>query len=106
PDGAVVTFDPPTAADIVDGAVGVICNPTSGSGFALGANTVTCTATDAHGNMATSSFKIIVRDTTPPVIAVPTEITAEATGPDGAAVTFAAGAVDKVAGAVVATCDP
>jgi hypothetical protein len=46
----------------------VFCIPPSGSFFPLGTNTVTCTATDAQGNMASCSFLVIVNggDTTPP----------------------------------------
>ena len=49
--GAVVTHAA-TATDIVDGAVTPVCKPASGSTFALGSTSVTCTATDAHGNQS------------------------------------------------------
>jgi hypothetical protein len=58
--GAVVTYSA-TATDIVDGAVTPACTPVSGSTFALGSNTVTCTATDAHHNTATGSFLVQVQ---------------------------------------------
>src|SRR5207302_1887544 len=67
---------------------------------------VTCMATDAHGNSAMATFTVTVQDTTPPVITVPDPIVAEATGPDGAKVTFSVGALDKVDGAVTVTCTP
>src|SRR4030095_2512739 len=35
-----------------------VCSPASGSVFALGTTTVTCTATDAAGNLATCSFTV------------------------------------------------
>ena len=38
----------------------------SGATFPLGTTTVTCTATDAHGNTATGSLTVTVHDTTPP----------------------------------------
>jgi hypothetical protein len=60
--GAVVTYSTPSASDIVDGAVTVTCVKASGSTFALGTNTVVCTATDAVGNSASTSFTILVRD--------------------------------------------
>src|SRR5262249_56782310 len=50
--GAAATWTPPTATDIVDGAVDVLCAPLSGTTFAVGTTTVTCTATDAHSNSA------------------------------------------------------
>ena len=49
-------------------AAPVTCTPPSGSAFAIGTNTVRCTARDASGNTATGSFKVIVQDTQPPVI--------------------------------------
>jgi hypothetical protein len=59
--GAVVTFVAPTATDSVDGAAVVpVCTPASGSTFALGLTTVTCTATDVHGNVASASFTVKV----------------------------------------------
>jgi HYR domain len=45
-------------------------------------------------------------DTTPPVVTVPDDIIAEATGPDGAVVTFNATAEDAVDGSVAVTCTP
>lgn len=88
--GAVVTYTSPTATDSVDGDVAVSCVPASGSTFALGDTTVVCTAVDAHGNSATSSFVVHVLDTTPPVFTstTPSDMTLEATGPTGAVATF------------------
>jgi hypothetical protein len=67
PNGAEVSFTA-TANDIVDGSITPTCTPASGSTFPLGDTTVTCTATDAAGNTATSTFKVTVSDATPPVI--------------------------------------
>ena len=61
PTGAVVTYAA-TASDAVDGAFAPECSPASGSLFAIGTTTVSCTATDAHGNLsATQSFSVRVR---------------------------------------------
>jgi hypothetical protein len=49
-----------SAEDLVDGAVTPSCSPASGSTFAPGTTTVTCTATDAHGNTATGTFTVTV----------------------------------------------
>lgn len=54
-------------------AVTVVATPASGSAFPVGTTIVQVTATDAAGNVATGSFKVIVRrggggDTEPPVI--------------------------------------
>ena len=69
--GVVVNYDLPTATDLVDGSVSVLCLPLSGSTFPLGITTVTCTATDAASNIATPSvFTITVQDKTAPVITI------------------------------------
>src|SRR5205823_5675031 len=65
--GAVVTYSA-TATDSVDGALAVSCTPASGSTFALGATTVSCSASDRSNNTGTASFTVTVRDTTPPTI--------------------------------------
>jgi hypothetical protein len=57
--GAVVNFAPPTASDNCPG-VTTACTPASGSVFPLGKTTVTCTATDASGNVASCSFQVTV----------------------------------------------
>jgi len=61
PSCAVVTYPAPVVSDNCPG-VGVVCNPASGSCFPAGVTTVTCTATDASGNMATCSFMLTVFD--------------------------------------------
>jgi hypothetical protein len=60
PAGATVTFVT-SAIDNVDGAVAVNCSPASGSTFAVGPTTVTCSATDAAGNIAIATFLVTVR---------------------------------------------
>jgi hypothetical protein len=58
--GAKVTFSA-SATDLVDGAVTpVTCSPASGSQFGFGTTQVTCSATDAHGNTGSSSFRVTV----------------------------------------------
>ena len=110
PGGTAVSFPGKcTASDLVDGAVSVNCLPVSGGTFAIATTAVTCTATDAHGNGGHDFFDVTVRDTTPPVVTCGADQTAEATGPSGAAVTYASsqcGAVDLVSGTVPATCVP
>jgi len=104
--GAVVGYTAPTANDAVDGPVAVICSPASGATLSLGAHVVTCTATDGHGNVASSSFTITVRDTTAPAVTVPANITASAANASGATVSYSASASDNVDGSVAATCSP
>lgn len=105
-DGAVVEYSGQSAVDLVDGPVPVSCEPESGSRFDLGENTVTCQAADSRGNSATKTFTITVKDTTGPVLALPGNITAEATGPNGAVVTFTASASDNVDGELTPACSP
>lgn len=96
PSGAAVTYSA-TATDLVDGSVAVSCSPPSGSTFALGASTVTCSASDSQNNSVSATFDIEV------VPGIAEDITAEATGPDGAVVTFTPG-VDG--GGQPITCSP
>ena len=65
--GALVIFTN-IAADLVDPDPAVECEPSSGSTFPLGATTVSCTATDASGNVSGDHFLVTVEDTTPPTI--------------------------------------
>jgi hypothetical protein len=103
--GAVVTFSA-SATDNFDGSVPTSCSPNSGSTFGLGTTTVTCTATDSSGNTGSASFGVTVQDTTPPTVGVPAPISAEATGPSGAVVTFSASASDLVSGSLAPSCSP
>ena len=100
PAGAVVSFAA-TANDDVDGPVSVLADPASGSTFPLGTTVVDLGAADSAGNIATASFNVTVKDTTPPVITAPADVTAEATSAAGATVTYALpGAEDIVSGNV------
>jgi hypothetical protein len=58
--GAAVTWSGPSADDVADASPSVGCSPASGSTFPVGTTTVTCTATDASGNHASSSFSVSV----------------------------------------------
>jgi X-Pro dipeptidyl-peptidase len=64
PTGTTVTYTPPTATDTQDAAPVVTCSKASGSKFAVGTTTVTCSAADANGNAAaeTRSFTVTVVD--------------------------------------------
>ncbi|MEK6374064.1 MAG: HYR domain-containing protein [Acidobacteriota bacterium] len=82
----------------------IACSPLSGSVFPLGTTTVGCSATNDAGT-TTGSFTVTVVDTTPPALTVPGNMTKEATGPSGAAVTFTATATDLGAN-VTPVCTP
>jgi hypothetical protein len=105
PAGAVVSFAA-SALDDKDGPIEVTVTPPSGSLFPLGETMVEATAVDFARNRATETFRVTVEDTTPPAIAVPADIVAEATGPQGAAVAFQATAQDLVSGTVAVTLAP
>src|SRR3954469_2795685 len=56
PAGAVVDYGNPAVVEAVDPAPVFGCAPASGSVFAVGSTTVTCTAQDATGNQSSMSF--------------------------------------------------
>ncbi|MEA2165885.1 MAG: hypothetical protein QOK37_4012 [Thermoanaerobaculia bacterium] len=88
----VVTFTV-TATDVLDGPVTVHCSPASGSTFDVGTTTVDCIAYDSQANAGFGSFNVTVSNG--PVLTLPANITAEATGPSGAAVSFTVTATDN-----------
>ncbi len=82
PAGAAVTWQC-TATDDQGGNVTIVCTPSSGGVLPLGQTTVTCTATDGAGNQAAGTFTITVRDSVPPTLIGPPDITVEEGGPSG-----------------------
>jgi hypothetical protein len=106
--GAVVPYTDPTASDVVDGPLTPTCAPASESIFAIGETTVTCSATDSHGNTGSATFKVTVRDTTAPTISgVPADITREASGASGITVSYTnPTATDAVDGPRPVSCAP
>jgi hypothetical protein len=84
PGGSVVNYVNPTATDTIDGPIAAVgCAPASGSVFPLGQTTVTCSATDAHGNTGTAAFQITIADTVPPTLIVPAARSVYATSAEG-----------------------
>jgi hypothetical protein len=65
PNGAVIDY-PAKATDDLDGTLVPVCEPPSGSTFAIGDTKVTCTATDSGGNVGQDSATMRVVDTTAP----------------------------------------
>lgn len=104
-----VTYEA-AARDICSGSnVTIICNPPSGSIFAVGTTTVLCCATDASGNSNCCSFTVTVRDAEPPHIACPPNILvgADHGQTSRSNVTFSASATDLCAGTnVTIACHP
>ena len=83
PGGSVVNYTPPTATDAVDGPALVTCTPPPGSQFPLGTTTVSCSASDSHGNSSGVTFSLNVVDTVPPTLFVPDSSTAVAENSEG-----------------------
>jgi hypothetical protein len=105
---ATVDFTAPTAIDAVYGPITpvLVSSPTegldNGSSFPIGVTTLTYTATDAVGNVATASFTVTVSDSEAPVVTVPENIAVNAAaGSDTAIVDFTAPtAIDAVDGPI------
>lgn len=114
PGGTTVTFTAPTATDLVDGAVAVTCDHLSGAVYPVGVTTVVCSAADASGNGASTSFTITVTKVgIPPVIGkVPgtdaqNQLIKHATSTLGAVVSYIKPtATDANGAAVPVTCTP
>lgn len=101
--GAVVTYTA-SALDAKDGTVSVTCTPASGSTFAIGTTTVTCTAQDLTGNLATSTFTVTVTAGAP-AVTVPSNIVVVSTGATNT-ITFTVSAQSPWGGNVDVTCTP
>ncbi len=97
-----------TDPDNTENELTIKCAPASGSTFALGETTVSCSAEDPAANVTHGSFTVTVKDTSPPAIEkVPASITASATSGSGAIVTYMMPtASDNVDGADPVTCLP
>ncbi len=95
--GAVATYSSPSVSDILDPSPTVVCSPGSGSLFPLGETIVSCTATDSAGNTSSGTFSVVVIDTTPPDMTCPGSQAIEATGPNGAVVTYSQPTVVDIA---------
>jgi uncharacterized repeat protein (TIGR03803 family) len=84
----------------------IVSNPPSGSAFPLGTTTVTSTATDDSGNSRTCMFTVTVRDTTPPDINCPGDVTRSAEpGSCSALVSYTVTSSDNCSNASV-VCSP
>jgi hypothetical protein len=105
-----VVFDIPAPPDVngVSEPVVVACTPSSGSSFPVGTTHVSCTATDARGNVSSAGFDVIVTltDDQPPTFTnIPPNSTTEATGPSGAAVSWTIAATDNLDPNPTIVCD-
>jgi hypothetical protein len=71
---AVVNYPAATATDNCPGVSAVTCVPASGTTFAKGTTTVTCSATDAGNLTGNCSFTVTVVDTQLPTLTCPSNI--------------------------------
>lgn len=105
--GPLTFVDPgtATATDAV-GPVTITSDAPADNLYPVGVRTIEWKATDAYTNSSIATSTVTVTDTTPPTVTASGDLVAEATGPSGAAVSFAAAtATDLVDGSVAATCD-
>ncbi|MEW5851037.1 MAG: Calx-beta domain-containing protein [Myxococcota bacterium] len=106
PSGATVAFAV-TAWDVVDGNITPSCTHSSNALFGLGTTTVSCSATDGHGNTVSRSFTVTVRDTRAPIIRINlTTKTLRATSPAGKVVTYTVTVSDAVTPSPTVSCSP
>jgi uncharacterized repeat protein (TIGR01451 family) len=86
------------------------CGPGTGASVtvscAIGAHTLTFTADDGRGGVVTDTVAVTVRDTTPPTLALPADITTLPTSAAGVVVNYTATAADIISGPVVPACSP
>ena len=87
--GAAVSYTV-SATDVVSGPIVPSCSPASGATFAIGGTAVTCTATDAAGNVSTRLFLVSVASDM--ALRLPGNLTVPATSPAGAVVAYSASA--------------
>jgi hypothetical protein len=96
PEVLVVEAGSESGAELTFDSGGASCNYASGAVLPVGTTTVTCTV-----GGATDSFTVVVTDTRPPVLTLPSNLTTASH-----TVTFAASALDNIDGPIVPVCEP
>jgi hypothetical protein len=84
----------------------VTCTPASGAAFKVGTTVVMCTAKDTAGNLASGTFRVIVRDVTPPVLHLPPDNTVGSDKGAPTVITYTVTATDNLDGNVPVSCSP
>jgi HYR domain len=104
PSGAIVVF---SANDNLNPSPLLDCTHAPGSIFPLGVTNVSCTATDAAGNVSpTGSFTVSVQDSTPPTLAPHPDVIRPQQSPQGAVVAYALPTVQDAADPSPSQCGP
>jgi hypothetical protein len=75
-------------------------------GLSLGMHDVTLTVADGFGGVASSTMRVFVHDTTPPVLTLPPNVMADAISPAGAPVIYLASASDIADPTPSVACTP
>ena len=97
----------PRAEDNSGESITVDCTPESGSSFSKGVATVTCTAEDSSGNVATATFTVTVSDTTLPTFsATPDRTTTIPSYSNTVPVPYIITATDNSGQSIPVECDP
>ncbi|MEI6712288.1 MAG: HYR domain-containing protein [Verrucomicrobiota bacterium] len=95
--GATVSYPEASAKDNVTIHPRITYSQDSGTNFPIGVTPVIVTTKDESNNVSSGTFTVAVKDTTAPVLKVPSNITVEATNASGAQVNYsAATATDNV----------
>jgi hypothetical protein len=101
--GAPATFEVLTPQGAPDDTI--VCTPASGSMFPIGSTLVACSMGEEAAAGPQGAFTIMVRDTTPPVLALPDHQFVSAADASGATFQFTLEpAIDAVDGSVATTC--
>jgi HYR domain-containing protein/exosortase sorting signal-containing protein len=98
--GAVVNYPAPTQPGACSGTIAA--SPASGSFFPVGTTSVTATSTSG----GSCNFTITVVDTQPPTITCPADVSAPATSPAGAVVTYPPPTASDNCPGITAICSP
>jgi uncharacterized repeat protein (TIGR01451 family) len=103
---AVVTYPNATASDNCPGVGTPVCSPSSGSTFAKGVTTVSCTVSDASSNSANCTFTVTVKDTQAPSLGPCPSNISVTSGGGCQVVTYTQPTATDNCGAVTVTCSP
>ncbi|MBM7113002.1 HYR domain-containing protein [Archangium primigenium] len=102
--GARVDYPPATATGRPP--LAVTYSQASGTDFPLGPTSVTATVTDGAGETRSCAFAVTVSDTTAPTLVCPAAREVEATGLDGALVTYPSATASDAVSAVTLEATP